>query len=77
MPKIKSIMDWRAFRRKEDRRLMIVIMAFLVVGGGTAIGLVYGWHIAAGGVACLAGGAGVLGLLWLILVLVERWAERE
>ena len=69
--------DLRAFRRREDRRLILVIMLFLVVVGGVAIGLVYGWSNAAAGVICLIGGAAVLGLVWLILVLVERWAKRE
>ena len=78
MPKRpRPLEDLRAFRRREDRRLILVIMLFLVVVGGVAIGLVYGWSNAAAGVICLIGGAAVLGLVWLILVLVERWARRE
>jgi hypothetical protein len=77
MSKLRAIADLRAFRRKEDRRLIFVVMAFLVVVGGAAIGLVYGWQTAATGAVCLAGGAGVLGLLWLILVIVERWVGRD
>lgn len=75
--KPRPIQDLRAFRRREDRRLVLVIMLFLVVVGGVAIGLVYGWNIAAAGVLCLVGGAAVFGLIWLILQLVERWANRE
>jgi len=71
------LQDLRAFRRKEDRRLALVIMLFLVVVGGAAIGMVYGWNIAAAGALCLVGGAATFGLLWLILSLVERWAGRE
>ena len=52
-------------------------MLFLVVVGGVAIGIVYGWSNAAAGALCLIGGAAVLGLVWLILLLVERWAGRE
>jgi uncharacterized membrane protein len=78
MPKkLRPLQDLRAFRRREDRRLILVIMLFLVVVGGVAIGLVYGWSNAAAGVICLIGGAAVLGLVWLIPVLVERWARRE
>ena len=78
MPKKpRPLQDLRAFRRREDRRLILVIMLFLVVVGGVAIGIVYGWSNAAAGVLCLIGGATVLGLVWLILVLVERWAKRE
>ena len=69
--------DMRAQRRREDRRLVVVAMACLVVVGGVAIGIVYGWQTAVLGAVCLLGGATVIGLLWLILSLVERWAGRE
>jgi hypothetical protein len=75
--KLRPVDDLRAFRRREDRRLVFVIMAFLVVVGGTAIGVVYGWGTAATGAICLVVGAGIIGLLWLILSLVERWVGRE
>ena len=79
MPSHRSrpLIDLRAFRRKEDRRLVFVIMAFLIVVGGLAIGVVYGWTTAGTGVVCLVLGAGVFGLLWLILSLIERWLGRE
>jgi len=78
MPKRpRPLQDLRAFRRREDRRLILVIMLFLVIVGGVAIGIVYGWSNAAAGALCLVGGAAVLGLIWLILLLVERWAGRE
>jgi fatty acid desaturase len=78
MPKRpRPLEDLRAFRRREDRRLILIIMLFLVVVGGVAIGIVYGWSNAAAGALCLIGGAAVLGLVWLILILVERWARRE
>ena len=69
--------DTRALRRREDRQLIVVVMAFLVVVGGAAIGMVYGWQTAVLGAVWLLGGAAVIGLLWLILSLVERWAGRE
>ena len=71
------VTDLRALRRKDERRLIVIIAIFLVVVGGIVIGLVYGWQQAAMGGACLLVGAAVLGLLWLILSLVERWANRE
>ena len=71
------ITDLRALRRKDERRLIVIIAVFLVVVGGIAIGLVYGWQQAAIGGVCLLVGAAVLGLLWLILSLVEHWANRE
>jgi hypothetical protein len=75
--KPRPILDLRAWRRREDRRLVLVIMLFLVIIGGIAIGIVYGWGTAATGAMCLLVGAGLFGLLWLILVLIERWLGRE
>ena len=69
--------DMRALRRCQDRQLVIVVMTFLVVVGGAAIGLVYDWQTAVLSAVWLLGGAAVIGLLWLILSLVERWAGRE
>ena len=67
--------DLRAQRRREQRRLFGIVAAFLVVVGGVTIALVYGPPAAALGLVCLLAGAGLLGLLWLILLLIERLAE--
>ena len=73
----RSLLDLRAWRRREDRRLALVIMLFLVVVGGIVIGLVYDWDVALTGAVCLMAGAAIFGLLWLILLLVERWVGRD
>lgn len=65
----------RARRRREQRRLLAIVVAFLVVGGSVAIGLSYGPRAVLTGALCLLAGAGVLSVLWLILRLLERWAE--
>ncbi|MEA3340777.1 MAG: hypothetical protein U9R15_12475 [Chloroflexota bacterium] len=62
----------RAQRKREQRRLFWIVAAFLVVVGSIAIALVYGPQAAVLGVGCLLAGAGILGLLWLILLLMER-----
>jgi len=67
--------NWRAQRRREQRRLMLAVLIFLVVGGGTAIAFAYGSRAVALGGSCLLAGAGILGLLWLILLLIERLAD--
>ena len=64
--------DRRAQRRREQRRLFWIVVAFLVVVGGIAIALVYGPQAAVLGLVCLLAGAGVLGLLWLLLTLMEK-----
>jgi hypothetical protein len=51
------------------------VAAFLVVVGGIVIALVYGVPAAGLGLVCLLAGAGILGLLWLILLLIERLGE--
>lgn len=67
--------DLRARRRREQRRLFWIVAVFLVVVGSIAIALAYDSSAAALGLVCLLAGAGVLGLLWLILLLIERLAR--
>jgi len=64
--------DLRTQRRREQRRLFWVVGVFLVVVGGIAIALVYGPEAVVLGLVCLLAGAGLLGLLWLFLTLIER-----
>ena len=64
--------DLRARRRREQRRLFCIVAAFLVLGGSITIALVYGPSAAVLGLGCLLAGAGIMGLLWLILLLMER-----
>ena len=67
--------NWRAQRRKEQRRLLWAVLIFLVLGGGAAIALAYGSRAVALGGICLLAGVGILGLLWLILLVIERLAD--
>ena len=67
--------DYRADRRKNDRDLALAVVFFLVGVGGALIALIYGGGAAILGVVCLLGGAGVFGLLWLILALMGRWSK--
>jgi len=62
-------------RRREQRRLFWTVVAFLVVVGSVIIALVYGPRAAALGLACLLSGSGLLGLLWLVLLLIERLSK--
>ncbi len=66
--------DTRALRRTSDRNLALAVVLFLVGVGGVLITLIYGAGPAVAGIACLAAGAGIFGLIWLILTLMERWA---
>ena len=68
--------DYRAQRRRNERNLALAIVIMLVGVGGALIALIYGGGAAALGLVCLLGGAGLFGLLWLILTLMERWAGK-
>ena len=68
--------DLRSQRRREQRRLLWIVAAFLVGGGSIAIWLVYGPSAVPLGLTCLFAGAGALGLLWLILTLIERLVDK-
>ena len=65
----------REQRQREQRRLFWIVVAFLIVVGSITIALVYGPSAAVLGLGCLLIGAVVLGLLWLILLLIERLAK--
>lgn len=68
--------DYRAIRRREDRRLLWAVIAFLLIVGGGLIYTIYGTGALFTGLACLLFGVGLLLLLWLILTAIERWANR-
>ena len=67
--------DRRADRRRDQRRLVAIVIGFLVIGGAAAIAVVYGAAPAILGLVCLLSGAAVLLLLWLILGIIERIAD--
>jgi len=76
-PNSRPPTDYRAYRRKSDRNLALAVVIFLVGVGGALIALIYGGGAAIFGVVCLLSGAGLFGLLWLILTLMERWSKDE
>lgn len=68
--------DYRAMRRRNDRDLFLAVIGFLLIVGGGLIFLIYGSGALITGLACLLFGVGLLALLWLVLTLIERWANR-
>lgn len=68
--------DYRGMRRRDERTLFVAVIAFLLVVGGGLIYLIYGTGALVTGMACLLFGSGLLGFLWLIVSLIERWANR-
>jgi hypothetical protein len=73
----KEPTDMRRYRRQTERRLTLAVVLFLVLVGGGLIGLIYGPGAALMGISCLLLGAGIIGLLFVILTLMERWAQSE
>jgi protein-S-isoprenylcysteine O-methyltransferase Ste14 len=73
----KEPTDLRAYRRQTERRLTIAVVVFLLLVGGGLIGLIYGPGAALMGISCLLLGAGIIGFLFAILTLMERWAKSE
>jgi hypothetical protein len=75
-PPVRPPTDYRALRKRNERNLALAVVLVLVGVGGTAIALVYGRGAALLGLTCLLAGSAIFGLLWLILTLIERWANR-
>ena len=77
MKRQRRSFDPRRHWNQTQIRLILGGLAVLVVIGGGLVWLLYGSAAATTAVACLLGFAAVLGLLWLILGLLERWAKRD
>jgi fatty acid desaturase len=69
--------DLRAQRRDINRRLLGLVLFVLVVVGSALIAAFYGLNAALVAMACLVSGALVIGLLWLVFTLIEKWAGAE
>jgi hypothetical protein len=77
LPPVRPPTDYRANRRRNDRNLAWAVVLFLVGVGGSLIALIYGGGAAVLGIVCLLGGAGLIGLIWMILTLMGRWAGED
>jgi polyferredoxin len=58
-------------------RLIVGGMLILLVVGGGLVWAIYGPVAAITAAACLLGAGGVLGLLWLILAVLDRWVKND
>jgi hypothetical protein len=58
-------------------RLILAGLALLVIVGGGLVWWLYGYTAAITAVTCFLGVAGVIGLLWGLLALLERWVREE
>ena len=63
-------------RRARDQRVLLrAVVAFLIVAGGATVAVVYGPSAALASLPLLLAGAGVIGLVWLVLTAIERLAK--
>jgi len=65
--------DYRRYRRQTDRKLVIAVVLFLLLVGSGLIGVIFGPAAGVTGFGCLLVGVGIIGLLWILLTLMERW----
>lgn len=69
--------DLRKQRAQLYRGLALLTVFVLVIGGGVLIGVFYGAPAGLLGLVCLIGGAGLIGLLWLVFTLIGKWVNPE
>ena len=77
MKRARRSFDSRRHRRQTQVRLIVGGLALLVIVGGGLVWLLYGGTAALTAVLCLLAAAGVMGLLWLILTLLELWVKED
>ena len=65
--------DYRRKRRQQEKSLLYLVIFVLVVIGTGLIGLIWGMNAAFFGAVCLVGGAILIGGLWLLLSVLQRF----
>ncbi|NJN93616.1 MAG: hypothetical protein HC875_05735 [Anaerolineales bacterium] len=75
MPDQQLPTNYRKTRRDEERRLVILVIAVLMIVGTGLIGLIWGAGAALLGGLCLLGGSALIGGLWLLLTLAQKFIE--
>jgi glucose-6-phosphate-specific signal transduction histidine kinase len=69
--------DPRHHWQQTQVRLLVAGLALVGIVGGGLVWLLYGSTAAITTWLCLVGGTLVLGLLWLVLGLLERWVKED
>ena len=67
--------NYRATRHRQERTLLFLVIFVLLVIGTGLIGLIWGVRSAVLGGLCLLSGAVLIGGLWLLLSLIQKWVE--
>lgn len=71
--------SFRPDRHRQQTQKRLILGGFLVLAGvgGGLVWAMYGGSAAIAAVACLLAGAGLFGLLWILLTLLEIWTGRD
>jgi protein-S-isoprenylcysteine O-methyltransferase Ste14 len=69
--------DPRRHSQQTQARLVVAGLALLFTVGGGLVWLLYGDAAAVSAVACLTVAVGLVGVLWLMLALLEKWVEKD
>lgn len=77
MKKARRSFDPRRHSQQTQGRLIVAGLALLIIVGGGLVWLLYGNIAAVSAVACLLVAVGLVGLLWLILSLLEKWVKED
>jgi len=77
MDKRRQLFSPRQHHQQTQSRLVVAGFLILLGVGGGLMWVLYGRTAAVATVACLLVGAGLFGLLWLVLALLERWVKKE
>jgi hypothetical protein len=73
--KTQSPTSYRQTRRRTERNLLFLVIFVLVVGGTGLIGLIWGLNAMILSSVCLISGAALIGGLWLLLTLIQKWVD--
>jgi hypothetical protein len=69
--------DPRRHLQQTQGRLIVAGLALLIIVGGGLVWLLYGNAAAVSAVSCLLVAVGLVGLLWLLLALLEKWVKGD
>ncbi|MGC9358008.1 MAG: hypothetical protein ACP5GX_09080 [Anaerolineae bacterium] len=68
----KKPTNMREYRKRTERNLLIAVVLVLIIAGGAAVGIFYGWEAVLSALVCLIPGAILIVALWLLLTGVDR-----
>jgi hypothetical protein len=74
-PESRPPTDYRRYRSETERKLFVAVVLFLLLVGSGLIAIIFKPAAGITGLLCLLFGVGIIGLLWILLTLVERWVR--